>query len=277
VRRIGVIVIGLAALAATVHGPARAEPVVSQDRLNLGVVALDARIGADRVHSSGVVLDGDQGLVLTSAHAVWGATSLKIATALGVFHGRIVARAPCDDLALVETQPRLPGLAPLAAAPARAPDGAQLLTAVGRRRAAAAVGPESLLAIPLHAAAGGRVRIDPMLPPLAGTIRLDSALVPEASGGPIVDADGRVVGVAAVTGASHGGAVALPWPAIRRRLDQLRLDVRRLYVGWRDQYRCVGALHAFATAHHPGFRRKDARLNAPVPATRLPGTGVLDS
>jgi S1-C subfamily serine protease len=176
----GVIVIGLAALAAAVHGPARAaEPVVAQDRLNLGVVALDARIGADRVHSSGLVLNADEGLVLTSAHAVWGATSLKIATALGVFHGRIVARAPCDDLALVETQPRLPGLASLTAAPARAPDGAQLLTAVGRRRAVAAgVGPESLLTIPLHAAAGGRVRIDPLLPPLAGTIRLDSALVP---------------------------------------------------------------------------------------------------
>jgi S1-C subfamily serine protease len=102
VRRLGVIVcicVGFAALA-----PAS----LSDDRLAFAVVGIDARIGNDTVHSAGAVIDADNGLILTSAHTVWGATSLRLSTGVGVLHGRIVARAPCADLALLETQPRIP-------------------------------------------------------------------------------------------------------------------------------------------------------------------------
>ena len=67
---------------------------LSREQLNLGVVAIDARIGDRRVRSSGTVIDGRAGLVVTSAHTVWGATSLRLTTGLGVLHGRLVARAP---------------------------------------------------------------------------------------------------------------------------------------------------------------------------------------
>jgi len=33
---------------------------------------------------------------------------------------------------------------------------------------------------------------------------------------------------------------------------------------------------AYAAAEHPSYRRIDARINAPVPATRLRGTEVVD-
>src|SRR3712207_421659 len=59
---------------------------------DLTVVSLTARVGRDLVRSTGTVLDANRGLVLTTAHAVWGATSLKVTTGLGVLHGRIVAR-----------------------------------------------------------------------------------------------------------------------------------------------------------------------------------------
>jgi hypothetical protein len=68
----------------------------------------------------------------------------------------------------------------------------------------------------------------------------------------------------------------MPWSEVRKRLDQLKPRPRQVYVGWRDQYRCVSKQNAFARAGHPGFRAVDARLNAPVPATRLPGTESLD-
>ena len=277
-RRAGVIALTEAEIALPISGGAGHAAMQVTDRLNLGIVALEAKVGGDRVRSSGVVLDADQGLVLTSAHAVWGATSLKIATALGVLHGRIVARAPCDDIALVETQPRIPGLESLEAAQPGSEASGALLTAVGRRRIAAESGAGSLLTIPVQAVDSGRIRIDPKLRPLPEAIRLDGSLVTEATGGPIVDREGRLVAVAMVTGARHGGTgdAAILWPTILRRLDQLRVDSRRLYVGWHDQYRCVPALHAYARADHPGFRPIDARLNAPVPATRLPGTEGLD-
>ena len=67
--------------------------------LSLSVVAIEARIGTDLVRSSGAVIAGPRGLVLTSAHSVWGATSLRVLTGVGLVHGRVVARGavrrPC--------------------------------------------------------------------------------------------------------------------------------------------------------------------------------------
>ena len=66
---------------------------------------------------------------------MWGAKSLRVTTGLGVLHGRIVARAPCADLALVEVEPRVPGLVALPTAGGSEPPASDLLKAVGRREA----------------------------------------------------------------------------------------------------------------------------------------------
>jgi len=252
-----------------------ASPLSSDQRLNLGVVAIDARIGGERVRSSGVVLDAARGTVLTSAHTVWGARSLRVTTGLGVLYGRIVARAACSDLALVETQPRLPGLVALERADGP-PPAAALLTAVGRRRADPDAGPSSLLTIPTRAAPAARgAPRHPALGRPHEVIRLDGSLVPESSGGPVLDSDGRLVAIALATASRT--ALAVPWPAIQSRLDELQRDERRVNAGWRYQYRCARRMHALARAEHPRYRPADARINAPVPATRVPGTEFLDA
>src|SRR4051794_18412609 len=151
------------------HAANAGSPPKPVDRLNLGVVAIEARIGGDAVHSSGTVIDADRGLVLTSARGVWGATSLKLATGLGILHGRIVARAACDELALVETEPRVPGLVSLADRPAPAPAAGAPVTAYGRRLV-------GMLTVPAQVA--------------SAPLRLDALLVPEAAGGPILDSAG---------------------------------------------------------------------------------------
>jgi S1-C subfamily serine protease len=233
--------------------------------LELGVVAIDARIGDQRVRSSGAVVDARAGLVVTSAHTVWGATSLKLTTGLGVLHGRLVARAPCAGLAVIEIQPRVPGLVAL---PSATTD-AGLLTAVGRRD-------DALLRIPLRAAgSAASARFEAGLPPLTSALRLDAGVVPESSGGPVVNANGELVGMAMATTA--GGALAIPWETVEQRLGELEVDDRRIYVGWREYYRCAPALHAYARREHPGYKSLDAVINAPVPATRLPGTQELDA
>jgi S1-C subfamily serine protease len=245
---------------------AAGDPAVADD-LQLGVVAIDARIGDDRVESSGTVVDSRAGLVVTSAHTVWGATSLRLTTGLGILHGRVVARAPCADLAVIEIQPRLPGLvAPSAAG--YSPQAKELLSAVGRRA-------DALLTIPIRAAGTATEgRIESGLPPLGDAIKLDAPVVPESSGGALVDARGDVVGMTMAT--ARGGAIAVPWSAIRARLRELRVDDRRIYVGWRKYYRCAPQMHAYARREHRGYRPTDAVINAPVPATRLPGTQGLD-
>jgi S1-C subfamily serine protease len=255
-------------------------PLTAQQKLNLGVVAIDARVGNDRVRSSGTVIDPDAGLIVTSAHGVWGARSLRVTTGLGVLHGRIVARAPCADLAVLETEPRVPGLVALPRAAGPEPSsGPDLLTAIGRREADPDLGTGSLVKIPARVAKAG-VNASPggRLPPLTRAIRLDAPLVPETSGGPVVDGEGRVVGLAMATeeGTSRSGALAVPWSLVKARLDELERGPRRVFVGWREQYRCAPRMHAYAAAAHPGYRRLDARIHAPVPATRLPGTQDLD-
>jgi S1-C subfamily serine protease len=245
------------------------------DRAGLGVVAVDARIGGDVVQSSGIVVDGDSGLVLTAAHGVWGARSLKLTTSLGVLHGRIVARAPCDDLALLETQPRIPGLAALpAVADAGVGVGASLRS-VGRRRLDPSSASLAAVSIPVRVSGpAAPAVVDTRLPRQESAIPLDAALVPEVTGGPVLDDASRVVGMALARDGQPG--VVVPWSRIRALLDQLTPGPREMYVGWRDQYRCVGAQNAYARAARPAFRPVDAVLNAPVPATRLSGTEDLD-
>jgi S1-C subfamily serine protease len=244
-----------------------ADAPAADDKLKLGVVAIDARIGDERVESSGTVVDPRAGLVVTSAHTVWGATSLRLSTGLGILHGRVVARAPCADLAVIEIQPRLPGL--VAPKPAGyTPQATELLSAVGRRA-------DALLTIPIRAAgAANAAAVEPGMPKLDEAIRLDTAVVPESSGGALVDGRGQVVGMTMAT--TRGGALAVPWSTIEARLRELRVDDRRIYVGWRSYYRCAPQLHAYARREHAGYDPKDAVINAPVPATRLPGTEQLD-
>jgi hypothetical protein len=112
VRRFSAIVFS-GALLALLAGALATAASTTDDRMQFAIVGIEARVGGDAVRSSGVVIDADNGLVLTSARAVWGARALRLTTGVGVLHGRIVARAPCADLALLETQPRIPGLVAL--------------------------------------------------------------------------------------------------------------------------------------------------------------------
>lgn len=212
-RRVGVFVLSLAVFAAL--APASS----SDDRLTFALVGIEAKIGGDPVRSAGVVIDADNGLVLTTAHSLWGATTLRLSTGVGVLHGRIVARAPCADLAIVETEPRIPGLVAL-----------------------------------------------------TGTAKPTGHLTParHTSGSPLLDDADHIAGVF-----TRGGQLTR-WPAIKRLLDRLQPDKQRVYVGWADQYRCARQLHTYEHARHPRYREINARLNAPVPATRLPGTQGLD-
>jgi S1-C subfamily serine protease len=237
-------------------------------RLDLGLVAISARIGRKVVHSSGTVVDGDRGLILTSAHSVWGATSLKLATGVAVVYGRIVARSPCDDIALIETQPWVPGLAELPRS--TGPLDAGPLTAVGRTWDA-----DRNDVVSTSASAAGRHGLGavPLLAEIVKGVRLRGTLAPETTGGPLLDASGRVVGLVDVAGKR---AVGVPMSLVRRRLDDLRPGPGTLFVGWSEYYKCTPRQHAYAAAAYPGFKRRDALLNAPVPASRLPGTRGLD-
>jgi hypothetical protein len=270
------VLLGASGCGAVRDAPAPHQARAATARQDLGVVTLTARIGGDTERSAGAVLDAGKGLVLTTAHGVWGATSLQVTTGLAVLHGRIVARDACDDLALVETQPRVPGLV----AYPTVTDGSSFtrgpLVAVRRRGGAPAAGGPGLITAPVTVSPD-RMQLLPGLRP-AGALRLGGALPEEASGAPLVGADSRMAGLATiVAGGRRMTAAALPWRTIRARLDELRAGSSTIYVGWQRHYRCAGALHRYTRARHPRFRTGDVRLDAPVPVTRLAGTSTADS
>ena len=237
VRRLAVIACSLGALGTLVVGHAPAAQ--STDPLAFAVVAIDARVGGDAVRSSGVVVNGDKGLVLTTAHSIWGATSLRLTTGVGVLYGRIVARAPCSDIALIEVQPRIPGLVALA-------------------RGGSVTHPLNVVVRTSEGVLEHRHR----------------PLQEDSSGAPILDQGGHVAGIA--NAAPGRSTTVLRWSLIRKRLSELKPGPQTIYVGWRSEYKCSGALGAATKKRHPRFRTSDARLNAPVPATRVPGTSGLD-
>lgn len=268
--------LALTACGGTDERPA-APPTGHQARVDLGVVGVGARIGSDHALASGFVVDGDRGLVVTAAHTVWGARSLKLSTALGILHGRIVARAPCDDLAVLEVHPRIPGLAPLPEAPVGSPARGQLLRSLGRRSAYIGAVAPALATIPVRTTASAPSR-GQLLPLSKSAVQLDSPLVPEVAGGPVIDEAGRLVGMAqsAADPAVAATSATIPWWFIKRRLAELKPGPRRVFVGWAEQYVCAGRQHEYARSVHPGYRPGDARLNAPVAPSRLPGTEGLD-
>jgi S1-C subfamily serine protease len=246
-------------------------------RLDLSVVAVTARIGGDREHSAGVMVDVDRGLIVTTAHSVWGARSLKIATGIAVLHGRVIARDACDDLAVLETQPRLPGL--VAVRPSADDD---LLTgrpivAVRRHTGLPSSRRPDLVTQRVAPASGPPVALMPGVRPKGAAALEGPGLPATATGAPLLGADGRLAGLAQVVERQgRTTRTALPWETIDARLRELRPGGRAAYVGWRRHYRCSDALHRYAAERHPKYRRGDAQLNAPVPATRLPGTEGVD-
>jgi S1-C subfamily serine protease len=265
----------LGLLAASGCGAARDDRARQQaqgapTREDLGVVTLTARIGGDSERSAGAVLDAEKGLVLTTAHGVWGATSLQVTTGIAVLHGRIVARDACDDLALVETQPRVPGLVALAASADDEYLTSAPLVAVRRRSGPQGIGGRGLVTAPATVGSAGARPLPGLR--AAGARRLTAAVTAEASGAPLIGPDGRVAGLALiVTRGGRTSAAALPWKTIRSRLDELRAGASTIYIGWRRHYRCARVLHRYARARHPRFRTGDVRLDAPVPVTRLRG------
>jgi hypothetical protein len=133
-------------------------------------------------------------------------------------------------------------------------------------------------------AAGDRTAAVGIEPLSSAAVALRDALPAAATGSPVVDAEGRLLGLvdvavqptvgAADAAATANATVLLPGRRIAARLGELRPGKGTVYVGWRRHYECAGRLDAYARSQHPGYRKRDARLNAPLEISRLPGTQV---
>jgi putative serine protease PepD len=195
---------GARGAAAPAPPPDGSLPAVVGDVLP-SVVSIEVTTPVGAGSGSGFVIDGDEGLVLTNNHVVAaaadGAGEITVVFDDGAQVGaEIVGREASYDLAVLQV-PRS-GLPELAFADSDSVAVGQSVVAVGAPlglESTVTSGIVSALNRPVAAGGGGEE------PAFINAIQTDAAINPGNSGGPLVDLDGRVVGVNSAIARIPGG------------------------------------------------------------------------
>jgi putative serine protease PepD len=209
--------------------PARAAAVTEQmvARARPGTVYIRTRGVGQEASGTGVIVDAGKGLVLTNFHVIALGSDLQAGTPQRLDDAEVRAAAPCEDLALLHVQ----GLEGRRAIPlgrqADVQQGDQVValgypaSASGGRSLTSTAGVVSSVRTPLRVAA-------PDQPHFTDLVQTDAAIGPGNSGGPLVGAGGRLVGINTIIftgspdqpGADQGYAIGVD--RIRRVLADFR-------------------------------------------------------
>jgi S1-C subfamily serine protease len=197
------------------------------------IVRVEAR---RRLPASGIVYSAD-GLIVTAQHTVEQDEGITVGLADGsTVAATLVGRDPATDLALLRIEQA--GLTPAAWVDAGDLKVGNLVLALGRpgRTVQATLGIVSALGGAWRTGAGGE--IDHYL-------QTDVVMYPGFSGGPLVEASGRVVGVNS-SALARGVSAAIPAATVKRVVDALAAHGKmpRGYLGVGVQpVRLAGAIH----------------------------------
>lgn len=178
-------------------------------------VTVDAR---GRLPATGVVWSAD-GEIITADHVVQRDENINITLPDGTTHtAKLVGRDPSSDLALLKIEAS--GLTVPAWADVKV---GHLVLALGRAD-------DLQAALSNVVSLGGPVKGG--FRHLEAYIQTDVTMFPGFSGGPLVDASGRVVGINS-SALARGASVAVPVAAVRKVADALRQHgrIKRGYLG----------------------------------------------
>jgi putative serine protease PepD len=160
-------------------------------RASAGVVAIKAVTPQGTDEGTGIVLN-DKGLIITNNHVVAGATSLTVAangSSTTTRSATLVGEEANEDLALIKVDPSGLGLKPLTLASTKTVQVGDSVYAIG-----SPYGLQETLTRGIVSALGRTISA-PDGAKITGAIQTDAALNPGNSGGPLLDEEGRVVGV----------------------------------------------------------------------------------
>jgi S1-C subfamily serine protease len=197
--------------------------VAAVEKAGAATVAVNAR---RRMPASGVVYSPD--LVLTADHVVEREDDISVTLPDGsTVPATIAGRDPSSDLALLRLDKPAAASAEKASAPARV---GQLVLALGRPGSdgiQASLGVISAIGGPVRTGRGGL---------LEQYLRTDAIPYPGFSGGPLVDASGRVAGIN-TSGLTRGASLTIPAALAWGLADTLAKHghIRRGYLGVRSQ------------------------------------------
>ncbi|WP_245160155.1 trypsin-like peptidase domain-containing protein [Blastococcus sp. CT_GayMR20] len=191
------------------------------------VVSIEVRVGQAGATGSGVVIDADQGYIVTNNHVVSGADDVDGAEIRAVFFdgsgsaARIVGRDPASDIAVLKVEK--PGLVPAALGDSEDVVVGDPVVAIGSPLGLAGTvtsGIVSALDRPVRLAGEGSDTNA-----VISAVQTDAPINPGNSGGALVDASGAVIGIntaiASVGGGSVGLGFAIPMDTVRDISEQL--------------------------------------------------------
>jgi S1-C subfamily serine protease len=196
-------------------------------RVTPAVVSIEVRVGQAGATGSGVVVEADDGYIVTNNHVVSGADGVEGAEIRAVFSdgsgsaARIVGRDPASDIAVLKVEK--PGLVP-----AQLGDSADVVVgdpvvAIGSPLGLAGTvttGIVSALERPVRLSGEGSDTNA-----VISAVQTDAPINPGNSGGALVDATGAVIGIntaiASVGGGSVGLGFAIPIDTVRDIAEQL--------------------------------------------------------
>jgi serine protease Do len=181
-------------------------------------------LSRQRSTGSGVILSTD-GYIVTNNHVVQGARKIEVKLATGsrnraqesTLPARLVGVDRDADLAVIKIERT--GLPPLTLGDSNDLRQGQLVIAFGNP-----LGLEGSVSMGVVSSTARRLKPDdPMV-----YVQTDAAINPGNSGGPLVDTEGRVVGINTFiltqSGGSEGIGFAIPSNGVRRSYEQIRKD-----------------------------------------------------
>jgi putative serine protease PepD len=230
---------------------------ISARRVQPGASAFPADAGSelDLSTGSGFVLD-DDGRIVTNAHVVSGVTAVQVTFPNGqIVPAQVIGKDEETDLAVLRVSPDQLDLRPLELGDSDGVRPGDRVVAVGNPSGVqATAGTGRILAAGEHVEVPGGFVID-------GLLATDAVIEPATSGGPLLGADGRVVGITSRLG--DDTSFAVPANLARSVLTQLeeRHKVIRPWIGVRGRAAPDGVavidVHAGGPADSAALRAGD--------------------
>ena len=190
------------------------------ERAGRAIVAINAR---ERIPSSGILWRA--GVIATADHTIKREEELTVLLPDGrTVPATLAGRDPGTDLAVLKLDSA--GITPAEIGDTASLKVGHLVLAVGR---VSEQGPSASLGVVSATGGAWRTWRGGLLEQF---VRLDLAIYDGFSGGPLVDLQGRVVGLN-TSGLTRGGALTIPTATVNRVVDEVltRGHVRRAYIG----------------------------------------------